>query len=168
MAAVDIKSLSDTELTELWISVVEERNRRSRIVQVEADMQVRAEQYATDVAGEAPVAGTVTPSGGWGPGRRVEFSGVVYINTSGAWLSAGPDVYRQGWRIENDTPPTEEVLEWRTGEQVWRANDIANPAGLKSPATLRSYRGITYVTIQSHRTASGWEPPNVPALWTPA
>lgn len=28
-----------------------------------------------------------------------------------------------------------------------------------------TYQGVTYRVIQSHQTQSGWEPPNVPALW---
>ena len=30
----------------------------------------------------------------------------------------------------------------------------------------RTYSGSTYQTIQAHQTQTGWEPPNVPALWS--
>jgi hypothetical protein len=32
--------------------------------------------------------------------------------------------------------------------------------------TLRSYDGSTWRCIQAHTTQDGWQPPNVPALWT--
>jgi chitinase len=28
-----------------------------------------------------------------------------------------------------------------------------------------TYGGVTYKCIQSHTSLTGWEPPNVPALW---
>jgi chitinase len=28
-----------------------------------------------------------------------------------------------------------------------------------------SYNGVTYKCIQGHTSLTGWEPPNVPALW---
>src|SRR5689334_20269011 len=28
-----------------------------------------------------------------------------------------------------------------------------------------TYNGVTYQNIQSHTSLTGWEPPNVPALW---
>ncbi|TDD13935.1 hypothetical protein E1218_33775, partial [Kribbella turkmenica] len=30
---------------------------------------------------------------------------------------------------------------------------------------LVSYNGLTYKCIQGHTSQTGWEPPNVPALW---
>lgn len=44
-------------------------------------------------------------------------------------------------------------LEWISNEQVY--------VGWK-----RIYNDIKYVVIQSHMTQNGWEPPNVPALWS--
>lgn len=32
----------------------------------------------------------------------------------------------------------------------------------------RAYGGIVYRCVQGHTTQAGWEPPNVPALWTPS
>jgi hypothetical protein len=32
---------------------------------------------------------------------------------------------------------------------------------------LRKYNDVRYVVVQSHTTQTGWEPPNVPALFTP-
>jgi LmbE family N-acetylglucosaminyl deacetylase len=44
-------------------------------------------------------------------------------------------------------------LQWVAGEQV-AVNDV------------RVYQGVSYRVIQAHTTQAGWEPPNVPALWT--
>jgi hypothetical protein len=30
----------------------------------------------------------------------------------------------------------------------------------------RVFEGVTYEVIQAHTTQVGWEPPNVPALWS--
>ncbi|MFC4586111.1 glycosyl hydrolase family 18 protein [Sphaerisporangium corydalis] len=44
---------------------------------------------------------------------------------------------------------------------AWAAN-TAYTAG-----TVVSYNGVDYRCLQSHTSLTGWEPPNVPALWTP-
>ncbi len=41
---------------------------------------------------------------------------------------------------------------WIAGEQVAVGDE-------------RNYEGTTYKCLQSHTTQTGWEPPNVPALW---
>jgi len=46
-----------------------------------------------------------------------------------------------------------ELIEWAAGQTV-------------VPGDLRSYEGVTYECLQGHTTLAGWEPPNVPALWT--
>lgn len=55
------------------------------------------------------------------------------------------------WSIQNqggDGP-----VEWVAGESV-------------AVGDQRVYQGTTYEVIQAHTTQAGWEPPNVPALWT--
>lgn len=47
-----------------------------------------------------------------GPGGRTVVDGVVWVNTSGAWLSpvaAGPGAYPVWWRLE-DPPVVEDNL----------------------------------------------------------
>lgn len=34
-----------------------------------------------------------------------------------------------------------------------------------TPGTLVTYNGATYECRQAHTSLTGWEPPNVPALW---
>src|SRR5580704_13747273 len=43
---------------------------------------------------------------------------------------------------------------------AWAPN-VAYTAG-----TVVSYNGTDYKCLQSHTSEVGWEPPNVPALWT--
>jgi hypothetical protein len=33
---------------------------------------------------------------------------------------------------------------------------------------VATYNGVTYRCRQAHTAVTGWEPPNVPALWTQA
>jgi chitinase len=48
---------------------------------------------------------------------------------------------------------------------------LAAPAWAPNTAytagTVVSYNGVDYKCLQSHTSLTGWEPPNVPALWTP-
>ena len=37
--------------------------------------------------------------------------------------------------------------------------------GVRNHGSLVSYDGVTYWCIQGHTSLTGWEPPNVPALW---
>jgi hypothetical protein len=48
----------------------------------------------------------------------------------------------------------EVMQEWQPNAQVWLGE-------------LRKYNDVRYVVVQSHITQIGWEPPNVPALFTP-
>ncbi|MCD0446808.1 cellulase family glycosylhydrolase [Glycomyces sp. A-F 0318] len=58
--------------------------------------------------------------------------------------------------------PTEEPTEDPTGDTgTWRAGEYY------AAGDLASYGGATYRCVQSHTALTGWEPPNVPALWTP-
>ena len=67
-------------------------------------------------------------------------------------LSASPSQYPQGYR-QATPPPT--ATAWAAGQAV-KVGD------------LRSYGGTVYRCLQAHTTQAGWEPPNVPALWTVA
>ncbi|MCB9172339.1 MAG: hypothetical protein H6637_05385 [Ardenticatenales bacterium] len=87
----------------------------------------------------------------------------------GAIISYGDSLYkcRQAHTAAaaNWTPPdvpalwlryrknADQELEWVAGEPV----DVGTP---------RAYNGGRYSAIQAHVTQAGWEPPNVPALWS--
>ena len=101
------------------------------------------------------------------PGQRVVWTdGHVWRNTSRAWLPIGatPATWPQGWAQETGLPDA--VAAWAPGEQVYKADDAANPDPAKA-ATLRSFEGVVYRCLQSHVTQAGWLPPLLPALWTP-
>lgn len=55
------------------------------------------------------------------------------------------------WTVVSDEEPTDE---W----QPWTAYAIGD---------VVTYNGVEYECIQAHTSHPGWEPPNVPALWTP-
>ena len=50
--------------------------------------------------------------------------------------------------------PVEGTPQWQAGIQVTVGEEY-------------EYEGVTYTVIQSHATQAGWEPPNVPALFSP-
>jgi len=51
-------------------------------------------------------------------------------------------------------PNADQLLEWVGSEPV-------------QVGTRRTYGGAEYVCLQAHVTQTGWEPPNVLALWLP-
>ena len=55
------------------------------------------------------------------------------------------------WSIQNQGGGG--PVEWVAGELVAVGDE-------------RTYLGTTYAVIQGHTTQAGWEPPNVPALWS--
>jgi protocatechuate 3,4-dioxygenase beta subunit len=57
------------------------------------------------------------------------------------------------------TPPTTPPP---GGSGTWQAG-VAYKAGDQV-----TYNGVTYRCLQAHTSMTGWEPPNVPALWQPA
>lgn len=89
------------------------------------------------------------------------FDGQKFVWTDGnVWQAslgpmnsqATPATYPQGYAQLTGLPP--DVSPWIAGEAV-------------TVGDLRTYNGTVYRVTQSHTTQSGWEPPNVPALWTP-
>jgi chitinase len=59
------------------------------------------------------------------------------------------------------TPPTTKPTTAPPSAPAWAPN-TAYTVG-----QLVSYAGRTYKCLQSHTSLTGWEPPNVPALWQP-
>jgi hypothetical protein len=49
--------------------------------------------------------------------------------------------------------PTDTTPEWEAGIAVTVGEEY-------------TYLGITYIVVQSHTTQLGWEPPNIPSLWS--
>lgn len=151
-ALVDLGDVSDEEWPGFYVAVLRENGRRETL----RTARERAEQAARDY--EAAVAGApaVEATGGAvvGPGGRTVVDGVVWVNTSGAWLSpvaAGPGAYPVWWRLE-DPPVVEDNLPWTPGAPVVAGD-------------LRTYGGSVWRCVQGHTPQTGWEPPGVPALW---
>jgi len=97
----------------------------------------------------------------WRPGIRVEVgtvlmhNGITYVAlqrhvTQADWR---PEQVPALWRVTQGTPEPGEVLQWMAGERV----EIGDK---------REHDGRVFIVLQAHTTQIGWEPPNVPALWT--
>jgi hypothetical protein len=59
----------------------------------------------------------------------------------------------------DDIPALFATYQNATGKLEWIANEQVHIGD------IRNYTGQDYIVIQAHQTQSGWEPPNVPALW---
>ena len=106
----------------------------------------------------------VTPSGAhdaYSEGDRVTFKGAVWrsLMDGNVWA---PDELMRSWFREGtsgdqtSTPPEEENsgITWEPGKTL-SAGDIV------------TYNGSNYTVVQGHTTQLGWEPPNLPALFSP-
>jgi hypothetical protein len=101
----------------------------------------------------APTAAAwVQPTGAtdaYRPGGHVLWAGSEWRNDSGAWLTANPTQYPQGWT--NLTAPAAGA--WAAGINV-------------TVGQTYTYGGSSWKVVQAHTTQVGWEPPNVPSLWS--
>ena len=150
---MDLTTYTDTDLDALRVQVLTEQERRRLIAEAPAQQQAVADRYAAAVAGAAPTP-WASLTDRVGPGQRVIWTdGNTWRNASGAWLptTATPATWPQGWAQETGLPTT--VTAWSAGQAV-------------NVGDLRSASGVTYRCIQAHTTQIGWEPPNIPALWT--
>jgi len=145
---MDLTAYTDANLTALLNQVIAEQERRRTLATAGQAAKQLADRYAAAV-GTTPQDGATVPTMGWGPGQHVTFTGVEWINQSGAWLTVGPAAYPQGWRMAN---PPAAVASWVTGV-AYKVGDLA------------SYEGTPYRCIQAHTSQAGWTPPAVPALW---
>lgn len=158
---IDLTTLTDEDLTGLYRDVLREQERRRRLV----DAPTLAAQLAADYQAAASVgtpptmtAAETTAQTVIGPGGHYQDDdGTEWENTSGAFLApsvAGPAAYPIGWKRAGASvidPAT--VPEWAIG--------VAYQVGDKV-----TYQGVSYSCVQAHSAQAGWEPPNVPALWT--
>src|SRR5262245_58583293 len=53
-----------------------------------------------------------------------------------------------------------------TSVSAWQSSWAPNTT--YATGAQATYNGATYKCIQGHTSIVGWEPPNVPALWSPA
>lgn len=83
----------------------------------------------------------------------------VALYDSVPWTCIQAHTSQRGW-----TPPSVPAL-WEIQNQgggipQWVAGEAVEVG------EQRIYEGVTYQVIQAHTTLVGWEPPNVPALWS--
>jgi len=66
-----------------------------------------------------------------------------------------PDVYQAGWWRMKPVGEADAVPEWDT-QVSYEVGDVV------------THQDAEYECLQAHTSQAGWEPPNVPALWSPA
>ena len=157
----DLTALANEDLTALYRDVLREQERRRRLVDAPALAAQLAADYAAAASVGAPptvTAADTTAQTIIGPGGHYrDADGTEWENKSGAFLApsvAGPAAYPIGWKRAGASvidPAT--VPQWVVG--------VAYKVGYKV-----TYQGAVYSCVQAHVSQAGWEPPNVPALWT--
>ena len=150
--AVDLTTYTDLDLDALRVQVLTEQERRRLVAEAPATQAAIADRYAAAVSTAAPIP-WASVGDRVGPGQAVTWTdGNRWRNVSKAWLpsTATPATYPLGWAQETGLPT---AVAWAAGQAV-------------TIGALRTYASKTYRCIQAHTTQAGWEPSNVPALWT--
>lgn len=149
---MDLTTYTDNDLDKLRVEVQTELERRQILRDAPAVTKQLNDRYAQAIKDAPPIPHTSLPDA-IGPRQAITWTdGQRWRNNSGGWLpkTATPATYPLGWSQETGVPA---AIAWAAGQTV-KAND------------LRTHAGKTYRCITGHSTQSGWEPPNVPALWT--
>lgn len=151
MQNIDFASCSDEELLQIREDAFTEMERRSFLKQTPKLIEEIVTKFKTLNTDDEVLK--KVPSGGVAPGQKIEAKdGKVYYNDTMSWLPVGPDEYLIGYRMV-EPPEAESIKPWVVNEFV----------GVKE---IRRFGNDLYAVVQAHRTQNGWEPPNVPALWT--
>lgn len=151
-------TLSDDELTELWVAVVKEQRDRELLRSARAQAEQIASDYAAIVAERGPKhVKNMDESAVVGPGEHVLIDGFEWVNNTQAWLSpiaAGPDKFPQGWRTakEEDVPAADA---WTIGVEY-------------SPGDVVQFGGRAWKCLQKHTSQADWDPLKAPSLWAEA
>lgn len=89
------------------------------------------------------------------------FTGTANLKEAGVWIR---DQIRAGGvpgEVPTEEPTTEEPTEEPTNDSgAWQAGQHY------AVGAQVTYGGTAYRCLQAHTALTGWEPPNVPALWT--
>lgn len=165
---IDLTSMTEEELGALILAVEEETARRSSLVSAADRINAINAEYHDAMEAELPplAEGQHRPwrqprgaHDAYPRGRVVAHKGKVWRNEhfSNGWE---PGTLNSEWvEVDPGTAPDPDpdpgdYPAWVPGEAV-ATND------------LRSWQGVLYRCVQGHTTQVGWEPPAVPALWTP-
>ena len=153
-----VLALNDEQLSQHWVFVNEERNKRETLsrAKTEVDRIMQSVYNARGGDGRAYVQPTGSHDA-YPLGAIVSFNGKQYksLINANVWT---PTAYPGGWAEVTETvPPVPEpepisADPWVAGESV-KAGD------------LRMYDEKIYSAVQPHTTQEGWEPPKVAALW---
>lgn len=181
MPDIDLQALSDEEFRTLRRAVLDEKARRDSAPAVEEALDAAAQEYHAANPPETTDDGTPVwcqPVGAfdaWPVGAVVAHAGKRWRNALSkvnVW-EPGADGPVPTWEditppppddpgdsgqtppVDTDPDPEPEVPAWAPG--------AAYPVG-----HLVTHGGATYRCAQAHTSQTGWEPPAVPALWTPA
>lgn len=176
-----VQRLDDHQLLEhrLWCGDEEPKRREMERAKAEAQAEVVAavaEQLAADNAELAPPAEPQTQPRPWKPwhplkpethfyyGDHAEHAGKEWGSQvdparkqPNVWEPGAPGIDHRYW-VEV-VPETEQPEQTETGVKQW-APGINVTVGEQI-----EHAGTTYEVIQAHTTQTGWEPPNVPALF---
>ena len=143
---VDLVSMHISDLESLRLAVATELDRRKLLAETQAKTDELVKQYESAIAIEGAVDGSTIPTGGWGPGRTVNFEGEPYINISGGWLMHNPTEYPHGWRRAGaQEPDPNNPVPWESGLLV-------------KVGVLVTHNGFTWRGKLEHTTHIGWEP----------
>ena len=143
---VDLVSMHISDLESLRLAVATELDRRKLLAETQTKTDELVKQYESAVAIERVVDGSTVPTGGWGPGRTVDFEGEPYINISAGWLTHNPNKYPRGWRREGaKEPDPDNRAPWESGL-------------LAKVGALLTHNGFTWRCKLEHTTHIGWEP----------
>lgn len=150
---IDFYSYSDEDLAKIKEDLRAEMDLRVTLKAHLAELEYRKGQLSA--IGDVQPLREFEPVPHFGhlPGAHVRVGDTQWINISGAPLSASPADYPQGW--SKVIEPGVEIPEWEA--------EISVVAG-----DTYMYSGTAYTVVQAHTTQLGWEPPGLPALWTPA
>lgn len=161
----DLTTLTDLDLDQLRVDVLNEQERRRTLAETPALVEQIAGKYAAAAAASAAEQ-FVQPTGAhdaYGPGRRIVWTdGHTYSNTSGQWLSHSPAEYPRGWTCEDCAEPEPDpdtgVLPWTDkGSPVYTVGDLRTwPDGSATVYRCRQ-------THTAHEGA-GYDP-SVASLW---
>jgi hypothetical protein len=87
-------------------------------------------------------------------------AGDVRIHGGTSYKAIQDHTTQTGWEPPNVPALWKEIVEVDDNTSEWLPR-ISVTAGEEY-----TYNGVTYVVLQSHTTQTGWEPPNVPALFS--
>ena len=170
---IDLTALSGDELDALRARVVAEQERRSRLIDLPAQVEQMTRQYldARDGAQPETTAATLAYTATWPAwvqptgahnaypaGRIVQRNGVLYrsLIAANVWEPGGKGVPAGLWKTVTDAgdpPTTPDAPKWAAGTAYTVGGTV-------------TYGGQVYRCVQAHTASVGLEPSRVTALWT--